>query len=90
MKAMWWLIHFASCAKGMTQVRNLIIVRKFNKGSARTVTSVDGCGLSKDIKFICNTFTCDLIIEFYKVIEKKFSLVVIPSVGSLQHCFSQS
>jgi hypothetical protein len=41
MKAMWWLVHFASCAKGMTWVRNLIIVKKFNKGIARIVTSVD-------------------------------------------------
>jgi len=54
----------------MTWVRNLIIVRKFNKGIARMVTSVNWCGLSKDIKFICNTFICDLIVEFYKAIEK--------------------
>ncbi len=49
MKAMWWLVHFASCDKGMTWVQNLIIVKKFNKGIARIVTSVDWCGLSKDI-----------------------------------------
>jgi hypothetical protein len=90
MKAMKWPIHFASYVKDMTQVWNLIIVRKFNKGIARTIISVDWCGLSKDIKFICNTFICDLIIEFYKAIEKKFSLVAIPSVESLQHCFPQS
>jgi hypothetical protein len=46
--------------------------------------------LSKDIKFTCNTFIWDLIVEFYKAIEKKSSLVAIPSVGSLQLCFRQS
>jgi hypothetical protein len=86
MKVMWWLINFASCAKGMTQIQNLIIVRKFNKGIARMVTSVDWCGLNKDIKFICNTFICDLIVEFYKAIKQK-KLIAIPSVGSLQHFF---
>jgi hypothetical protein len=44
-------------------------------------------GLSIDIKFICNTFIWDLIVEFYRAIEKKFSLVAIPSIGSLQPCF---
>jgi hypothetical protein len=74
----------------MTWVWNLIVVKKFNKGIARMVTLVDWCGLSKDIKFNCNSFICDLIVEFYKTIEKKFSLVAIPLVGSLQHCFPES
>jgi len=74
----------------MTQIQNLIIVRKFNKGIARTVILVDLCDLSKDIKFICNTFIYDLIDEFYRAIENTSSLVAIFSVGSLQHCFSQS
>jgi hypothetical protein len=69
---------FASCAKGMAQVWNLIIVKKFNEGIVRMVTLVDGCHLSKDIKFTCNTFIWDLIVEFYKAIEKKSSLVAIP------------
>jgi len=89
MKAMWWLINFASCAKGMTWVWNLII-EKFNKHIVRTVTIVDRCGLSKDIKFICNIFICDLIVEFYKATLKKKSLIVIPSIRSLQHYFPQS
>jgi hypothetical protein len=80
-------MFFVSCAKYMEQIWNLIIVRKFNESITRTVTSVDWCVLSKDIKFICNTFIWDLIVEFYKAIEKKFSLVTIPSVGSLQFCF---
>jgi hypothetical protein len=46
------------------------------------VTSVDWCGLSKGIKFMCNTFICDLIVEFYRAIKKKFSLIAIPLVGS--------
>jgi hypothetical protein len=71
----------------MTWVWNLIIMRKFNKGITRMIASMDWCGLNKDIKFICNTFICDLIVEFYKAIEKKSSLVTIPLVGSLQHCF---
>ncbi len=87
MKAMWWLIDFANCAKGMTRVWNLIIMRKFNKGIARMIILVDWCGLSIDIKFFCNTFICDLIVEFYKSTEKKSSLIAIPSIGSLQHCF---
>jgi hypothetical protein len=74
----------------MTQVQNLIIVRKFNKGIARTVTSVDLCGLSKDIKFIYNTFIYDLIVKFYKATKNKSNLVAISLVGSLQHCLSQS
>jgi hypothetical protein len=78
---------FASCVKGMAQIWNLTIVRKFNEGIVRIVRSVDWCGLSKDIKFICNTFIWDLIVEFYKATKKKSSLVAIPSVGSLQHCF---
>jgi hypothetical protein len=41
-------------------------VRRFNEGIARMVTLVDGCGLSKDIKLICNTFIWDLIVEFYR------------------------
>ncbi len=81
---------FASCAKCMAQVWNLIIVKRFNEGIVRMVTLVDWCGLSKDIKFICNTFICDLIVEFYKVTEKESSLIAIPSIGSLQHYFSQS
>ncbi len=84
---MWWLINFASCVKGMTWVWNLIIARKFNKGIAKTITSMDWGCLSKDIKFICNIFICDLIVEFYRAIKKKSSLVAIPLVGSLQHCF---
>jgi hypothetical protein len=83
-------MFFASCVKGMAQIWNLIIVRKFNEGIARTVTSVDWCGFSKDIKFICNTFIWDLIAKFYRAIEKKSTLVAIPLVGSLQHCFWQS
>jgi hypothetical protein len=71
-KIPWWLINlymfFANCVKGTTQIWNLIIVRKFNEGIARTVTLVD----------------------WYRVTEKKSSLVAIPSVGSLQHCFWQS
>jgi hypothetical protein len=71
MRVMWWLINFASCTKGMTWVWNLIIVRKFNKGIARIVTSVDWCGgLSKDIKFICNIFICDLIVEYYRATKR--------------------
>jgi len=73
----------------MAQIWNLLIVRKFNEGIAKMVTLVDWCGLSKDIKFICNTFIWDLIIEFYKAIEKKCNLVAIPSMGSLHHCFRQ-
>jgi hypothetical protein len=49
----------------MTWVRN-IIIDKFNKGIARTITLVDWCGLSKNIKFICNTLICDLIVVFYR------------------------
>jgi hypothetical protein len=94
MKAMWWLINlymfFISCAKNMAQIWNLIIVRKFNENIARTITLVNWCVLSKDIKFICNTFIWDLFIEFCKALEKKFSLVAIPSIGSLQCCFQQS
>jgi hypothetical protein len=74
----------------MAQIWNLIIVRKLNEGIARTVTSIDWCGLSKDIKFICNTFIWDLIVEFYRVIENKSNLVAILLVGSLQCCFQQS
>jgi hypothetical protein len=73
----------------MTWVQNLTI-DKLNKGIARTVALVDWCGLSKDIKFICNTFICDLIVEFYRVTKKESSLIAIPSIGSLQHYFSQS
>jgi len=47
-------------------------------------------GLSKDIKFICNTFIWDLIVEFYRAIEKIYSLVAIHLVGSWQPCFRQS
>ncbi len=87
MKAMWWLINlymfFASCAKGMGKIWNLIIVKKFNEGIARTVTLVDWYSLNKDIKFICNTFIWDLIVEFYKATKNKSSLVAIFSVGSL-------
>jgi hypothetical protein len=54
----------------MTQVQNLIIVRKFDKGFARIVTSMDWCGSSKDIKFICNIFICDLIVEFIRLLKK--------------------
>jgi len=39
--------------------------------------------VSKYIKFICNNFIRDLIVEFYRAIEKKFNLVAIPSIGSL-------
>jgi uncharacterized ion transporter superfamily protein YfcC len=67
----------------MTQTQNLITVKKFNKGVARMVTSTDWCGLSKNIKLICNTFICDLVIEFYKATKKKFNLVAIPLVGLL-------
>jgi hypothetical protein len=35
------IINFASCTKDMTQVQNLTIVRKFNKGIARMVTSMN-------------------------------------------------
>jgi hypothetical protein len=69
----------------MTWIRNLIIAKKFNKGIARLVTLMDWCGLSKEIKFICNTFICDLIV--YRAIKKKSSLVTIPLVWSLQHFF---
>jgi hypothetical protein len=34
-------MFFASCAKDMAQIRNLIIVRKFNEGIAITFTSMD-------------------------------------------------
>jgi hypothetical protein len=67
----------------MTQIWNLIIVKKFKKGIARMVTSMDWCSLSKNIKFICNTFIFDLIVEFYRAKEKKYSLVAILLVGSL-------
>ncbi len=91
MRAMWRLInlyiYFATCAKGVAWVWNLIIVRKFNEGIARMIISMDWCGLSKNIKFICKIFIWDLIVELYKAIEKNFSLVVIPSIRSLQHCF---
>jgi hypothetical protein len=50
----------------MAQIWNIIILRKFSEGIVRMVTSMDWCGLSKDIKFICNTFIWDLIVEFYK------------------------
>jgi hypothetical protein len=80
----------ASCAKGMAQVWNLIIVKMFNEGIARMVTLVDWCGSSIDIKFICNTFIWDLIIEFYRATLKKSSLIAIPLVESLQPCFWQS
>ncbi len=56
---------------------------------SRMVTSVDLGDLSKDIKFICNTFIYDLIVEFYRATKNKSSLVAIPSIGSLQHCFPQ-
>jgi hypothetical protein len=79
-------MFFGSCAKGMAQIWNLLIVRKFNEGIVRTIPSMDWCDLSKDIKFICNTFIWDLIVEFYRAAKKKSSLVAIPSVGSLQHC----
>ncbi len=50
--------------------------------------------LNKNIKFICNTLyeCCQiiLIIKFYKVIEKKSSLIAISSFGSLERCFRQS
>jgi hypothetical protein len=72
----------------MAQIWNVIIVKKFNKGIVRMVTLVDWCGLSKDI--ICNTFIWDLIVDLYKAIEKKSSLVAPPLVGSLQLCFQQS
>ncbi len=78
MKAMWWLINCARCAKGMTWVQNLII-DKFNMGIAKMVTLVDWCGLSKDIMFICNIFICALIVEFYKATKKKSSLIAILS-----------
>jgi hypothetical protein len=71
----------------MTRVQNSIIVRKFNKGIARRVTSVDLGDLNKDIKFICITFIYDLIVEFYRATKIKSNLVAIPSIGSLQHCF---
>jgi hypothetical protein len=45
---------FASCVEGMAQIWDLIVERKFNEGIARMVTSLDWCGLDKDIKFICN------------------------------------
>jgi hypothetical protein len=80
-------MFFANCAKGMAWVWNLIIVKKFNEGIARIVILVDWCGSSKDIKFICNIFIWDLLVEFYKAIEKKSSLVAIPSIRSLQPCF---
>ncbi len=94
MKAMWWLTNlymfFASCAKDMAQICNLIIVRKFNEGIVIIVTSVDWCGLSKNIKFICNTFIWNLIVEFYRATKRNSNLVAISFVGSLQHCFWQS
>jgi len=46
----------------MTHVQNPIIMKKFNKGIARMVTSVDLGDLNKDIKFICNTFIYDWIV----------------------------
>jgi hypothetical protein len=60
------ITHSASCAKGTTQVWNLIVVRMFNEGIVRMVISMDWCGLSKDIKFICNSFTLDWIVELYR------------------------
>jgi len=57
MRAMWWLINlymfFASCVKGMAQIWNLIIMKKFNEGIAWMVTSSNWCGLNKYTKFIC-------------------------------------
>jgi hypothetical protein len=70
-------MFFASCVKGMALVWNLIIVRKFNEGIARTVKSMDWCDMSKDIKFICNTFIWDLIAEFYKATKKIKKLLAI-------------
>jgi hypothetical protein len=32
---------------------------------------MDWCDMSKDIKFICNTFIWDLIAEFYKATKKQ-------------------
>jgi hypothetical protein len=55
-----------------------MIVNKFNKGIARTITLVDWYGLSKDIKFICNTFRCHLIVEFYNLQKIKSSSFAIP------------
>ncbi len=52
----WFIFFFASCAKDMAQIWNLIIVKKFNESIAIIVTSMDWCGLNKDIKFSCNTF----------------------------------
>jgi len=75
-------MSFASCAKGMAQSWNLIIVRKFNEGIAKMVTLVDWCGLSKDIKLICNTFIWDLIVTFYRGTKKKNCLIAISSAGS--------
>jgi hypothetical protein len=46
--------------------------------------------LNKDIKFICNTFIWDLIVEFYRAPPKKKKLVAIPSIGSFQHYFLDS
>jgi hypothetical protein len=71
MMAMWWLINFASCVKSMTWVRSLIIVKKFNKGITRMVTSMDWCGLGEDIRFRCNTFICDLIVEIFIGLQKR-------------------
>jgi hypothetical protein len=76
-------MFFASSAKGMGKIWNLIIVKKFNEGIARTVTLVDWCNLNKDIKFICNTFIWDIIVEFYKATKNKSNLIAILLVGSL-------
>jgi hypothetical protein len=75
---------------GMARIWNLITMKKFNDGFARTITLVDWCGFSKDIKFICNTFIWYLIVEFYRAIEKKSSLVATTQLKVLQHCFQQS
>jgi hypothetical protein len=46
-------MFFASYAEGMAQVWTLIVLRIFNEGIARRVTSLGWYVLSKDIKFIC-------------------------------------
>jgi hypothetical protein len=61
-------------------------VRKFNEGMAKMVQWIDVDRVKISSSFV-NAFIWDLIVEFYKAIEKKFGLIAIPSIGSLQHCF---
>jgi len=67
-------MFFASYAKGMAQVWTLIVLRIFNEGIARRVTSLGWYVLNKYIKFICITFIWvllnNLIVEFYRPIRR--------------------